>query len=50
MLRCNDRICDGSGDTINVVASAGDVGQHTSIAIGKNGNPVIAYYDARTMT
>ena len=45
VLRCNDRICDGSGDTINVVASSGDVGQHTSIATGTNGNPVIAYYD-----
>lgn len=45
VLHCNDRVCDGSGDTLNVVASSGDVGQYTSIAIGKNGNPVIAYYD-----
>lgn len=45
VLRCNDRLCDGTDDTTNIVASAGDVGQHTSLAIGKNGNPVIAYYD-----
>ncbi len=45
VLHCDDPVCDGTDDTINVVASAGDVGQYTSIAIGKNGNPVIAYYD-----
>ena len=37
--------CDGTGDTLSVVDSTGDVGTHTSLAIGKNGNPVIAYYD-----
>jgi hypothetical protein len=45
VLHCNDPACDGTDDTINVVAGAGDVGQYTSLAIGKNGNPVIAYYD-----
>ena len=45
VLHCNDRVCDGTEDTISIVASAGDVGHYTSIAIGKNGNPVIAYYD-----
>lgn len=45
VLHCNDRVCDGTEDTISIVASAGDVGQHSSLAIGKDGNPVIAYYD-----
>jgi len=45
VLHCNDRSCDGTDDTLSIVASAGDVGQYTSLAIGTNGNPVIAYYD-----
>jgi hypothetical protein len=45
VLHCNDRSCDGTDDTSNVVDGTGDVGQYTSLAIGKNGFPVIAYYD-----
>lgn len=45
VLHCNDFLCDGTDDTTNLVASDGDVGAWTSLAIGKNGNPVIAYYD-----
>ena len=33
------------GPTPVVAESAGDVGQFTSIAIGSDGNPVVAYYD-----
>ena len=45
VLHCNDRLCDGTDDTTSLVASTGDVGQWTSLAIGKDGNPVIAFYD-----
>ena len=46
VARCNDFACSGENETISVVDSLGDVGQYASLAIGTNGNPVIAYYDA----
>jgi hypothetical protein len=46
VARCNDPTCSGGNETISVVDSLGDVGQYASLAIGTNGNPVIAYYDA----
>src|SRR5512138_1851477 len=35
-----------AGNTIRVVDSGGDVGRYTSIAVGADGLPIIAYYDA----
>jgi predicted regulator of Ras-like GTPase activity (Roadblock/LC7/MglB family) len=35
-----------SVDTLSVVDSSGNVGQYTSISIGTDGFPIIAYYDA----
>ena len=47
VARCNDPSCVGSNETVSTVdPNAADVGQHTSIAIGTNGNPVVSYYDA----
>jgi hypothetical protein len=46
VLHCDDPICTGSGETSSAVATTDDVGRYTSIAIGRNGNAVIAYYDA----
>jgi hypothetical protein len=47
VARCNDPVCVGSDETANTVDSASaDVGWFTSLAIGTDGNPVIAYYDA----
>jgi hypothetical protein len=48
VARCNDRACAGSNETISTVDSAGDVGEFASLAIGANGNPVIAYYKRST--
>jgi hypothetical protein len=48
VLHCNDPICAGDDETLSAVDSdpATDVGWFTSIAIGADGKPVIAYYDA----
>jgi hypothetical protein len=47
--RCNDPACSivGAGEAITVVDGAGseDVGRHTSLEIGTDGNPVISYLD-----
>ncbi len=38
--------CDQAGDWTRVtVETVGDMGRHTSIAVGSNGDPVISYYD-----
>ena len=42
---CNDASCLGSDETISTVDSNGFVGQYSSIAIGANGNPLVAYVD-----
>ena len=46
VARCNDRACAGGDELRSRVAIAGDVGAHASLAIGLDGLPVIAYYDA----
>ena len=45
VARCNDPACAGGNETISTVDSTGNVGQFSSLAIGRNGNPVIGYYD-----
>jgi prepilin-type N-terminal cleavage/methylation domain-containing protein len=45
ILKCGNSSCS-SGNTITVVDSAGSTGQYTSIAIGSDGFPVVAYYDS----
>ncbi|MCB0872651.1 MAG: choice-of-anchor D domain-containing protein [Actinobacteria bacterium] len=43
---CNDPACSGWDETISVVDDTGTtVGVRSSIAIGTDGNPVIAHYD-----
>jgi hypothetical protein len=42
VAKCNDITCTTS--TVSTVDSDGDVGQHTSIAIGADGLPVISYW------
>ena len=46
VAKCNDPACAGGDETLSTVDDAGDVGLTTSVAIGADGLPVIAYYDA----
>jgi len=43
VAHCGNISCS-DGNTITTVDSTDDVGQHTSIAIGTDGNPVISYF------
>lgn len=43
VAKCGNVDCN-SGNTLSTVDSAGNVGQLSAIAIGADGNPVIAYY------
>lgn len=46
VAKCNDADCAGGDETLTTVdASVNDVGAYSSIAIGSDGNPVIAYED-----
>jgi hypothetical protein len=46
VVYCSDDLCS-SGNAIQTVDSAGNVGQYTSLAVAASkGNPVISYYDA----
>ncbi len=46
VAKCNDIACSGGDETITTVDDpANDVGSSSSIAIGADGRPVIAYYD-----
>ena len=45
VARCLEPTC-ASGAVAQIVDSAGNVGQFTSIAIGGDGLPVVSYYDA----
>lgn len=45
VLHCGDLTCE-TGNDIRTVDSAGDVGLHTSVAIGADSLPIVAYYDA----
>jgi hypothetical protein len=42
--RCTSPACTSA--TISTVDSSADVGQYTSITIGADANPIIAYYDS----
>ncbi len=45
VAKCANPACTGAA-TLTAVDTAGAVGEHTSIAIGGDGNPVISYRDA----
>jgi predicted regulator of Ras-like GTPase activity (Roadblock/LC7/MglB family) len=45
VAKCANAACSGGASTLSTVDSAGDVGYYTSIAIGADALPVIAYYD-----
>jgi hypothetical protein len=45
VAKCGDPFC-ASANTLTILDSTGDVGLHTSVAIGTDGLPVISYYDA----
>lgn len=44
-VKCGDPFC-ASANTFTTLDSTGDVGLHTSVAIGTDGLPVMSYYDA----
>jgi len=47
VVKCGDAACSPNNpNLINVVDPSSNVGQYNSIAIGADGRPVIAYYDA----
>lgn len=49
VTKCNDANCAGEDEmtyTVDDPVSGNEVGSHTSIAVGMNGNPVISYYDS----
>ena len=46
LLHCNDPLCDGGDESIEVVDSTGMVGSWTSLRLGGAGYPVVSYYDA----
>jgi hypothetical protein len=45
VAKCNDAACADGDETLSTVDSVGTVGHHTSIAVGGDGLPVIAYFD-----
>ncbi|KKK57283.1 hypothetical protein LCGC14_3056020, partial [marine sediment metagenome] len=45
VAKCFSEYCTGGNEKINFADTSVGVGQFTSIALGANGNPVIAYYD-----
>jgi hypothetical protein len=46
VARCNDKGCAGGNETRTPVDASGDVGTYASVAVGLDGKPVVAYYDA----
>jgi predicted regulator of Ras-like GTPase activity (Roadblock/LC7/MglB family) len=46
VAKCVNAACSGGASTLSTVDSDGNVGQYTSIAIGADALPVIAYWDA----
>jgi hypothetical protein len=47
LAHCNDPVCAGGDETVNVLASPG---MSPSVAVGADGNPVIAYVDASNLS
>jgi hypothetical protein len=43
--RCNDPACAGANETLRTLDSNGNFGWYTSLAVGLDGNAVIAYSD-----
>lgn len=48
VLKCDDPACTGGGDTVSVVDDSADdaTGYHSSLAIGRDGLPVMSYSDS----
>ena len=46
IIECNDPHCSGGDETPITLDSSGDVGYFTSVAIGQDGAPIVAYQDA----
>ncbi len=46
LVHCNDPVCGGGDETINIVDGSIDGGRYCSLALDVNGYPVISYYDS----
>jgi hypothetical protein len=50
VAHCGNQTCTSGNQTTTVdTGGASDVGEHTSIAVGADGLPVVAYYDATSL-
>ncbi len=45
VAKCTNATCSAAGTSLTTLDSGGDVGSGSSIAVGPDGNPVVAYYD-----
>jgi len=45
VARCDDASCSGGNEAVSTVDALTRVSDETSLAIGRDGNPVISYYD-----
>ena len=46
VVKCDDAACAPGGEIFATIDSSASVGEYTSLALGTDGFPVIAYYNA----
>ncbi len=45
VVKCGNAACNSS-NAVFIAESAGDVGNYSSVVLGKDGSPIITHYDA----